>query len=91
MSDLNSWLIDCSVVDVPEAGWREAAVFRGHRWAEPDVVRLRVAMREVFEGRDAARYRAEAGREHVRAHFSREAVARLVRDHLIERLDGRSC
>ena len=88
MDDENSWLIDYQLVDVPESGWREAAIYRGHRWAEPDIPQLRRAMREVFEDRAGARRKAEAGRERVLRNYNRRAVATLVREHLLRSLDN---
>ncbi len=35
MTDKNAYLVDCIPVDVPEAGWTETPLYRGHRWAEP--------------------------------------------------------
>ena len=84
MNDENSYLVDCSVVDVPPAGWRDVPVFRGHRWAEPSVRHLRQLMRWVFSDRGEARRRAEAGRENIVQNFSRERVARLVKARLEE-------
>jgi glycosyltransferase involved in cell wall biosynthesis len=86
MNDENSWLVDCRLVDVPEPAWRAAAIFHGHRWAEPDLAHSRRAMREVFADREAARSRAARGREEIATRFNRRAVADVVRAHLLERL-----
>jgi glycosyltransferase involved in cell wall biosynthesis len=86
MNDDNSYLVDCSVVDVPPAGWRDVPVFRGHRWAEPSVRHLRQLMRRVVQDREDARSRAEAGHQHIVENFSRERVARLVKARLEELL-----
>lgn len=82
MNDENSYLVDCSVVDVPPQGWREAAVFRGHRWAEPSVSHLRQLMRRVVSERGEAARKAAAGRQEIVENFSRERVAAIVRERL---------
>jgi glycosyltransferase involved in cell wall biosynthesis len=84
MNDENSYLADCSVVEVPRAGWREAPVFQGHRWAEPSVRHLRQLMRRAFSEREEAARKARAAREHIIQNFSRERVAELVRKRLRE-------
>jgi glycosyltransferase involved in cell wall biosynthesis len=86
MDDSNSWLVDYQLVDVPEQGWREAAIYKGHRWAEPDVFHLRRILREVFTDRDAARRKAEVGRERIRRDYNRSAVANLLREHFLKSL-----
>jgi glycosyltransferase involved in cell wall biosynthesis len=85
MNDENSYLVDCSVVDVPRAGWTEAAVFRGHRWAEPSVRHLRQLMRRLVAEREEAARKASNGREHIKQNFGRERVAELVRQRLLAR------
>ncbi len=90
MNDENSWLVDCAVVDVPEIGWREAGIFRGHRWAEPSIDHLRRTMRRIVEERESAVRKAEAAREHIATKFSRERVAGLVKARLSEIMDARS-
>jgi glycosyltransferase involved in cell wall biosynthesis len=82
MNDANSYLVDCSVVEVPPQGWREAPVFRGHRWAEPSVPHLRQLMRRAVSSRAEASRKAAAGREQIVRDFSRERVAALVRERL---------
>ncbi len=84
MNDDNSYLTDCEVVGVQEACWREAPVFRGHCWAEPSVTHLRRLMRQVIEDVDGARQRGQAASHHIAANFSREKVAAMVRDRLLE-------
>lgn len=84
MNDENSYLVDCAVTDVPPAGWREAPVFRGHKWAEPSVRHLRQLMRRVVSERDESRRKGAVAREHIIQNFSRERVAELVRQRLLE-------
>jgi glycosyltransferase involved in cell wall biosynthesis len=84
MNDENSYLVDCAVVDVPPAGWRDVPIFRGHRWAEPSLSHLRQLMRRVVSDREEASRRGEAGSEHIMQNFSRERVARLVKARLEE-------
>jgi glycosyltransferase involved in cell wall biosynthesis len=86
MDDSNSWLVDCQLVDVPEQGWREAAIYKGHRWAEPDVAHLRSILREVATHREAARRKAERGRERILRNYNRSTVANLLRERLLRLL-----
>ncbi|HEV7586930.1 MAG TPA: glycosyltransferase, partial [Longimicrobium sp.] len=61
------------------------------RWAEPDTAHAAERMREVFDGRDAARTKAAAAAERIRAAFSLEAVGAAARDRLgevLQRMDG---
>ncbi len=78
MNDSNAYLIDSSLVDVPEAAVREAAHFRGHRWAEPDVAHLRRLLRHVYENRDEAAARGAAARSSVARGFDRSRIAALM-------------
>jgi glycosyltransferase involved in cell wall biosynthesis len=49
LNERNSFLVDASLVPVPDAAAAEIPPYRGHRWYEPDLVGLRRAMRHVFE------------------------------------------
>jgi glycosyltransferase involved in cell wall biosynthesis len=82
MTDANAYLIDATLVNVPEVGWREVPHYRGHRWAEPSVEHLRSLMRRVFERRDEAVAKAALARSQILAAYRWERVAAL----LIERL-----
>ena len=60
MHDANSWLVDGAVVDVAEgAQSHAAALYRGHRWFEPDREALAAALREVAAGASKAPARPE--------------------------------
>jgi glycosyltransferase involved in cell wall biosynthesis len=78
MNDGNSYLVDCKVVDVPEAALRETPDYRGHRWAEPDVMDLRRAMRNVYEERKDGKAKGEEGRRTAIERHSWKPVARAV-------------
>jgi glycosyltransferase involved in cell wall biosynthesis len=84
MTDDNSYLVDCKVVDVPEPALKEIPDYRGHRWAEPDVKDLRRALRAVFEDPEESARRAEAGRRVAIERHSWKPVARAVVDRLKE-------
>jgi glycosyltransferase involved in cell wall biosynthesis/GT2 family glycosyltransferase len=84
MNDDNSFLVDCEVVDIPEAAIQETPDVRGHRWAEPDVKDLRRALRSVFEEREDAKRKAAEGRRVVLEHHSWKAVAGAVSARLRE-------
>ena len=79
MTPENSYLVDSRLTAVPEAGWREVATYKGHRWAEPDAGHLRTVMRQVVTDRDASKAVGAIAREDVIAHFSREAVGPLIK------------
>lgn len=74
----NSFLLDYTLVPVPEAGWQEAATFRGHFWAEPDVMHLRRLMRRVFTDREAARVVGAQARADIADRFSYARVADMI-------------
>jgi glycosyltransferase involved in cell wall biosynthesis len=46
----------------------------GHRWAQPSVEHLRKLMREVFSNHDAARQRAQKGKEQIAAERDWSAI-----------------
>jgi len=58
MTDENSFLIDASLVPVPEEAAREIPPYRGHQWYEPDLMGLRQAMRQVFADKGSRQERA---------------------------------
>ena len=87
MKAQNSYLLDYDLVPVPEAGWREVPMYRGHRWAEPRLDHLKEMLRRVVNEPAEAAEVGRLGREHVRQHFSREVVGRLLADELT-RLTG---
>jgi glycosyltransferase involved in cell wall biosynthesis len=80
MNAENSYLLDFTLVDVPEPAWQESAILRGHRWAEPDAGHLRRLMRAAFESRD--RSVGERAREELNTHFSYAVVAERIRKEL---------
>lgn len=90
MTEETTYLIDCELVDVNDAGqhegpwWPTSRFARGERWAEPSVSHLRRLMRHVFEDREEARARGLRAREHIRTRFGYEPVARLMLDRLLE-------
>ena len=74
----NSLLLDCAVVDVPEAGRREVLAYKGHRWAEPSVFSLVAHLRRVVEQPDEASEIGRRAREHVVAHFNHAVVGERI-------------
>lgn len=74
----NSYLVDYSLVPVPEQGWREVPTYKGHRWAEPDRKHLRLLMRHVVEHPEERKEIGKAAQKHILANFSREAVGPLM-------------
>jgi glycosyltransferase involved in cell wall biosynthesis len=82
MNAENSYLLDSSLVPVPERGWREVPTYKGHRWAEPDSEQLQKTMRRVFEYPKEAAAIAKAAREQILSRYGREAVGPLIADQL---------
>ncbi len=84
MNEGNSYLVQSELVDVPEDGWRDFRLFRGHRWAAPSVPHLRQLMRQVYEDRTEARERGARARRDIVSGYSCEAIApqviRLLRE-----------
>jgi glycosyltransferase involved in cell wall biosynthesis len=74
----NSYLIDYTLVPVPEQGWREVPTYKGHRWAEPDCTHLRRLMRHVVEHPEEGKAVGQAAREHISANFSRDALGPIM-------------
>ncbi|MCW3096929.1 MAG: hypothetical protein JWL77_2547 [Chthonomonadaceae bacterium] len=74
----NSLLIDCAVVDVPEEGWREVPVYKGHRWAESSLPSLVAHLRRVVEQPEEAREIGRRAQEHVVTHFNRTEVGKQI-------------
>ncbi len=81
MNDSNAYLLDYTLKEISaiDAGFE---FYQGHQWAEPSVSHLRQLMRHVFENRKEARDKGEAAREHVRVHFGRQKVTRVLKDKL---------
>jgi glycosyltransferase involved in cell wall biosynthesis len=74
MDDDNAWLVDGEVVPVPEgAQSHAAALYRGHRWFEPDCDALVASLREVARG--AAKADARPG---LLERFGPEPVAARI-------------
>lgn len=84
LTEQNSYPLNCSVVPVPSAGWRELGLYKGHQWAEPDVEHLVMLMSRVITERDAANARGATARADVIARYSRESVGRLIAKRLDE-------
>ncbi len=82
MTSVNSHLLGCRLVPVPEAGWREIAAYRGHRWAEPDAEQLAIVLQRMMEHPRAERALGERGRQHVLTEFSRAVVGRRLAEVL---------
>lgn len=78
MTEENSYLIRCEVVDVPEVGWRETPTYRGHRWAEPEAAHLAELMRKVYTDREAAKAVGSLARTDIAARFSHARIAEIV-------------
>jgi len=78
----NSYPVRYSLVDVPDPIAADEPELEGARWAEPSAEHLRAIMRQVFENREEAKAKGRAAQEHIAAKYSRERVARQVKERL---------
>ena len=70
------------LVPVPETGWQEIPLYRGHHWAEPDSRDLQRLLRHVVAKQEAARKKGSAAQKRISTRYSRAAVAEIVRAEL---------
>jgi glycosyltransferase involved in cell wall biosynthesis len=82
MTEENSYLVDCTVVPVPEEGWREIPTYRGHRWAEPDRAHLRHILQRVVAERGEAQEKGRRAQEQIAACYDRVVVGRQVAEEI---------
>jgi glycosyltransferase involved in cell wall biosynthesis len=78
MTSENSYLLDYELTAVPEAGWREIPVYKGHRWAEPSLPHLIETLREVESDRSGAKKKAKQGQDDVYRTLNRVTVAQKM-------------
>ncbi len=76
----NSFLVDATPTEVPEAAAREISIYRGHRWCEPDREQLQKALRLVFEDPVERRRIASRGRADIVECFGLEAGAKHIEE-----------
>jgi glycosyltransferase involved in cell wall biosynthesis len=82
MHQENSFLLPCTVRDVPPIGWAELPSYRGHRWAEPDEGALIDTLRQVSEDRERSRAVGARAREEMLARYDRRVVAQIALEAL---------
>lgn len=82
MNAENSLLLDCTVVQVPEAGWREIPTYQGHRWAEPSVERLQRLLRQSFEDRNGGLILGARARHDIAENYNYATIAALIAEEL---------
>jgi len=85
MTAENSLPLDCTVVDVPEVGWREIPTYQGHQWAEPSIPHLQQQMRRAFEDREGGRLLGQRARHDIAENYNYGTVAACIASE-IERL-----
>ncbi len=78
MNAENSLLLDSTLVDVPERGWREIPTYQGHKWAEPSEAHLRQLMRQAFEDREAGRLLGERARHDITQNYNYAVVSARI-------------
>jgi glycosyltransferase involved in cell wall biosynthesis len=78
MNDGNSWLVDGTLVPVPDDADLINDLYRGHRWFEPDVDELVAAMQAVAGDPAAARAKAAGARPELIARFGPEITAARI-------------
>lgn len=93
MNDGNSWLVDGEVVPVKSWHPLPPALWQGHKWFEPDVDALAVALRQVHAGGATVCERAGGARAELIEKFgaapTAARIAELV-DGALERHTARS-
>jgi glycosyltransferase involved in cell wall biosynthesis len=67
---------------VAAAGAKEAPIYAGHAWAEPDMEDLRRLMRRLVNGPREGRARGSAARAAIAQQYSRGAVTARLREEL---------
>ena len=85
----NSFLIDCSVVEIP----KEEKVFHGQKWAQPDFKHLKKLMRYVYANYDEAKIKGITARQDIGRKYSYNKISRLIMNrlnHLLEPKDNES-
>lgn len=92
MNPETEWLLPYELRPIPAEACREAALFAGQMWAEPDSDALRRFMRQVRDGGADVARRAEKARQRIREKYDVEAVAAQVAERVAEisRASGRS-
>lgn len=78
MTEENSYLVDYTLQDIPEAGWREVPAYKGHRWAEPSRTHLKELLQRVVTEREEAQRRGKLAQEVVAAQFNRHRVGKQI-------------
>lgn len=78
MHDGNSWLVDGKTE--PVRSWHELpqAMWEGHKWFEPDVDALVVALRRLYAGGEAVRERAAGARAELIEKFGPGATTARI-------------
>ena len=78
LDDHTAYLVDASLVPVPESLWPELPRFKGHRWAEPDFAKLKAHMAAVVaDPARAAAVGARAAASVRRTHSPAVVAARM--------------
>ena len=83
----NSFLIDCSVVEIP----KEEKIFHGQKWAEPDFNHLKSLMRHVYEHYELAKIKGTIARQDIGRKYSYNKISRIMMNrlnHLLESKKG---
>ena len=80
MDEDTGWLVDGTLVDVPDDAELFNSLYQGHRWFEPDIDDLSAKMREIAADWNAARARAAPARARLIERFGLEATVTTLRD-----------
>jgi glycosyltransferase involved in cell wall biosynthesis len=83
-NDSNSYLIDCSMVEVPDDFVLDHPEYRGLHWAEPDVAHLRRLMRQVFQNRGEALQKGTQARRTITSQLGLSVTAQRIRTLALE-------
>lgn len=80
MEEDTSWLVDGSLIDVPDDAELFNTLYAGHRWFDPDIDDLAAKMREVAADWEAANKHAAPARDRLIRRFGSDAMATTLRD-----------
>lgn len=88
MNENNSFLVETTLVEVPEQAANEIHVYRGHLWQEPQPASLRKAMRAAHRDKRRATAIAKRARKDMEERYSLE-VGTKVLNSLVEDVERR--
>lgn len=84
MNDNNSYLIDCTIMDVNKEACLENPRFSGHRWAEPSLLHLKALMRKIVSGDEDRNRKISCAYNDIINKFNSDIVTEKIINRLNE-------